>query len=150
MSGESWKERLEETLRRWLTVNVADTRDPDGPSGRAYAAPFARVWDALLEEIRRRPRWELGHKDEELGMLSVRCRSPVFRFVDDLTIWMRLDENGMTRVEARSASRVGRGDFGVNRRRIERLLESLDATVGHRARVNSRSAAARETTPAKG
>lgn len=128
---EGWKE----TLRRWLRENVADTRNPEGPDGRVYTAPFARVWDALLAEIRRRPRWELAHKDEEMGMLTARCRSLVFRFVDDLTAWVGLDENGMTRVEVRSESRRGRGDFGVNRRRVRSLLEAVDRAVGPETRV---------------
>lgn len=131
MSPETWRERL----RRWLTRNVADTRAEDGPEGRLYMAPFARVWDALLEEIRRRPRWELAHQDEELGMLTVRCRSLALRFVDDLVVWVGLDEDGLTRVEARSASRVGKGDLGVNRRRVVGLLENLDRAVGPEARL---------------
>lgn len=121
-----WKE----TVRRWLTENSADTREPEGPPGRLYASPFARVWDALLAEVRSRPRWRLAHRDEEMGLITVRCRSLLFRFVDDLTIWVELDENGLTRVNARSSSRVGRGDFGVNRRRIVRLLEELDRRLG--------------------
>lgn len=131
---ESWKE----TLHRWLTENVADTRSEDGPSGRLYAVPFARVWDALLAEIRARPRWELAHQDEELGLITVRCRSRIFRLVDDLTIWVELDEDGLTRVDARSASRVGKGDLGVNRRRLLRLLRALDRNVGPEARLRAR------------
>jgi uncharacterized protein (DUF1499 family) len=54
----------------------------------------------------------------------------VFRFVDDLTVWVSLDREGFTRVEARSRARVGRGDLGVNRRRVERLMAHLDASFG--------------------
>lgn len=135
---EEWKA----TLRRWLTENTADTRTVGVPRGRLYAAPFARVWDALLSRIRSRPRWELAHQDEERGQITVRCRSLVFRFVDDLTIWVELDENGQTRVDARSASRVGRGDFGVNRRRLVRLFEELDRQVGPETRLRRRSSPA--------
>lgn len=126
---------LKRTVRRWLTENSADTRAPGPPRGRLYAAPFARVWDALLSDIRQRRRWELAHADEGLGMLTVRCRSRLFRFVDDLTLWIGLDENGMTRVDARSRSRVGDGDFGVNRRRIRGLLRRLDDAVGGGTRL---------------
>lgn len=139
MSTTSWQE----TLRRWLRENVADTRDSEGPEGRVYTVPFARVWDELTAYIRGRRRWRLTHKDEELGMLTVTCRSLVFRFVDDLTVWVGLDENGQTRVEARSASRVGKGDFGVNRRRIGRLLEHLDEVLGPEARLRERRGGAR-------
>ncbi len=125
-SAPVWRE----TLRRWLTANASDTRRDDGPEGRVYQVAFARVWDHLLSDIESRARWTLDHKDEELGIISVSCRSAVLRFVDDMTIWVALDENGLTRVEVLSRSRVGRGDFGMNRRRIEGLLGRLDAAVG--------------------
>ncbi|MFQ5679525.1 MAG: DUF1499 domain-containing protein [Gemmatimonadota bacterium] len=131
------------TLRRWLTENVADTRAPNGPPGRLYASPFARVWDELLQMVRRHARWEMTHQDEELGMLTVCCRTPVFRFVDDLVVWVELDEDGLTRVEVRSTSRVGRGDLGVNRRRIARLLRTLDRSVGPETRLRERRRARR-------
>ena len=123
------------TLSRWFTENVADTRTPEGPDCRLYAAPFAGVWDSLLDLVHQRRRWKLVHADEELGLMTVMCSTPVFRLRDDLTIWVSLDENGLTRVEARSESRVGSADLGVNRRRIERLLQRLDGTVGPAVRT---------------
>ncbi len=118
------------TLARWLNENVADTRTDSGPEGRLYTSvPFARVWDGVLREVARKKRWSLVHADEELGIVTVTCRTPVLRFTDDLTVWVSLDRNGFTRLDARSESRVGRGDFGVNRRRIERLLRRIDRTV---------------------
>lgn len=114
------------TVVRWLTENRADTREPGPPAGRCYAAPFARVWDALLAYARERPRWRVTHADETQGVLVATCRSRVFRFVDDLTVWVYLDEQGLTRVDARSRARRGHGDLGVNRRRLERLLRHLD------------------------
>ena len=130
LSSEGSRPAWRETLDRWLTENVADTRREDGPDGRVYKVPFARVWDELLSDIASYSRWTLDHRDEELGIITVSCRSLLFRFVDDMTIWVALDDNGLTRVQALSRSRVGRGDFGVNRRRIEGLLARLDAAVG--------------------
>ena len=113
-------------LIRWLTENRADTRSAGPPEGRVYAAPFAAVWDRLLEMIEERPRWQLQHADETEGFIAATCRSRVFGFVDDLTLWIRLDRNGLTEVAARSRSRTGKGDFGVNRRRIQEIMETLD------------------------
>lgn len=143
-SREGWRE----TIHRWLHENVADTRAPDGPAPRLYAAPFARVWDEILAEVERRRRWTLRHKDEELGIITVECRSLVLRLVDDLTVWVSLDDNALTRVEARSRSRVGKGDFGVNRRRIERLLGTLDRAVGAEVRVRGDATGGRDATAA--
>jgi hypothetical protein len=123
------------TLARWLRESSADTRDPGGPEARVYEVPFAEVWDEVVGEVERRPRWTLSHRDEELGLISVTCRSPVPRLIDDLTVWISLDEDGLTRVELLSKSRNGRGDFGVNRRRIEGLLRHLDHAVGSDHRV---------------
>ncbi len=135
MSSARDENALSETLRRWLNENVADTRAKSGPEGRVYAAPFAQVWDAILQQVASRRGWVLAHKDEEMGIITVRCRTPVFRFVDDLTIWVALDENGQTLVDALSRSRVGKGDLGVNGRRIRRVLSTLDQALGPNARL---------------
>lgn len=115
------------TLKRWFTENVADTRSDGPPSGRTYAAPFAAVWDAVRERVDAHPRWRVEHADETNGILRVTCRSLVLRLVDDLTVWLSLDEEGLTRLEVRSAARTGKADLGVNRRRIDSLLSELDA-----------------------
>lgn len=117
---------VKSTVLRWLTENRADTREAGPPEGRCYAAPFARVWEALLTYARARPRWNVTHADETQGVFVATCRSRIFRFVDDLTVWIFLDEEGLTRVEARSRARRGHGDLGVNRRRLERLFHHLD------------------------
>lgn len=124
-----------DTLRRWLGENVADTRRPDGPEGRLYEVAFAQVWDEILAQIARHRRWSLVHRDEELGLISVECTSLVLRMVDDLTIWVGLDPNALTRVDALSRARVGKGDLGVNRRRLVRLFRALDDRFGPRARL---------------
>jgi hypothetical protein len=80
----------------------------------------------------------MKHRDEELGIITVSCRTPVFRLTDDLTIWVLLDRDGLTRVEALSRSRVGTMDLGVNARRITRLLASLDRAVGPTNRLQDR------------
>src|SRR5258708_4728998 len=51
---------------------------------------------------------------EEADYLHAECSSLIFRFVDDLEFYM--DRQGK-KIHVRSASRAGRYDFGVNRRR---------------------------------
>lgn len=113
-------------LVRWLTENVADTRTGGPPAPRLYASPFARTWDALLEVARDRHGWTVERADEEEGVMEAVCRTPVLRFRDDLVVRVALDGDGLTRVDARSASRVGVGDLGTNARRVRRLWRSLD------------------------
>jgi uncharacterized protein (DUF1499 family) len=50
--------------------------------------------------------------------LYAQCRTPLLKFVDDLELWADPLTNV---VQLRSASRLGRKDFGVNRERIDRL-----------------------------
>ena len=128
-----------ETLRRWLRENTADTRQPNGPEPRVYEVPFAQVWAELLDFVENRHAWDLIHKDEELGLISVICSTLVFRFVDDVSIWVKLDENGLTRVEVLSQSRRGSGDLGVNERRVNRLLNALDNRLGSSTRLTEAS-----------
>lgn len=113
-------------LLRWLTRNRVDTRGEGAPPGRRYAVPFSRVWDELRDLAAGRRGWRVVYADETRGLLTAVCRTPLLRFRDDLAVWVELDEDGLTRVEARSRSRVGNGDLGTNRRRIERLLRHLD------------------------
>jgi len=54
----------------------------------------------------------------EPGYLYATYTTPILRFVDDVEFW--LDPAGSV-VQVRSASRIGHGDWGVNRARIEAL-----------------------------
>jgi len=48
--------------------------------------------------------------------------TPVFRYVDDVEL--RFDRSRNV-IQIRSASRIGRSDFGVNRKRVERIRQAL-------------------------
>ena len=116
-----------------LTENRVETR-PDHPDprlrGRTYAIPFGRVWKAAREladgELRG---WTLLEADEDRGRLVAEVRTRLFRFVDDVTISISLDENAQTRVDMTSASRVGKGDLGTNARRVRRFFRVLDRRI---------------------
>jgi len=62
----------------------------------------------------------------EGSYLYAECRTPLMRFVDDLEL---LYDAGAGLVHARSASRLGRRDFGVNRKRVEELRARLSAAA---------------------
>jgi uncharacterized protein (DUF1499 family) len=55
-------------------------------------------------------------------LLQAECSSALFGFVDDLELQLRGSEG---RIAVRSASRVGYGDLGTNRRRVEQLRTLL-------------------------
>jgi hypothetical protein len=114
--------------------NRAETR-PGHPDhslrGRTYAIPFAKVWAAAVELASGGLRgWSLVEADEDRGVLLAESTTLLFRFVDDVRIEISLDENGQTRVDMASASRVGKADLGQNARRIRKLFRALDRRVG--------------------
>ena len=79
-------------------------------------------WAALRDAVAAMPRTVII--EERAGYLHAECKSRIFRFTDDL----ELERSGAgDRVDVRSASRVGYGDWGVNRARVESLREALVA-----------------------
>lgn len=117
-------------LWRGLTENRADTNpahtDPR-LRGRTYAIPFDRVWNACMELAGGGlPRWWVARADDQRGVIDARQKTLVFRFIDDVRIYVSLDNNGQTRVDMASRSRKGRGDLGTNARRIHRFFRALD------------------------
>jgi hypothetical protein len=102
-----------------------------------YASPFARVWDALHDEIEGRRHWSVVHADEELGLLTVLCGSFLPGPVGHLTVWVRLDDNALTRVDSRAWSRSGRGLPGRSGRLVRALISGLDRRLGVDTRVDA-------------
>ena len=115
----------------------ADTRSADGPPGRLYAAPFARVWDAIPSVVARRRLWRVVHADEELGLATIVCRLPISGIAGDLSVWVRLDDNGLTRGDARAGARGRWTGPRAARRRLDRFLAGLDRAVGPDARIRT-------------
>lgn len=68
----------------------------------------------------------LGRRD---GVIEAVARTPIMGFRDDVVIRFMPAGQG-TRVDMRSASRVGAHDFGANASRVRSLLEDIDDAVG--------------------
>jgi uncharacterized protein (DUF1499 family) len=84
--------------------------------GKATLAKIAAVIDDL-------PGSKLVEQRDDY--LYAQFTTPLMRFVDDVEFWF--DPTAGV-VQVRSASRVGRKDFGVNRARIENIRARLAAT----------------------
>jgi uncharacterized protein (DUF1499 family) len=96
-----------------------------------HVAPLAagavpeRAFAALKREVRATPRVTIV--TEESQYLYAEYRSLVFGFVDDVEFLL----DPVARViHVRSASRLGHGDLGVNRARVERLRARLAGRHG--------------------
>jgi uncharacterized protein (DUF1499 family) len=64
---------------------------------------------------------------QDPNYLYAEFQTPLLKFVDDVEFL--LDE-GNAVIHVRSVSRLGRKDFGVNRKRIEMLREAVRTTLG--------------------
>jgi uncharacterized protein (DUF1499 family) len=80
------------------------------------------IWALVESAVRELPRTRIMTRNADY--LHAECASVLFGFVDDLELHLRRDD---AIIAVRSASRLGYSDFGVNRRRIERLRTLLRA-----------------------
>lgn len=121
-------------LKAWPLLNVIETgTTPEYPDiqPRLYQAKAEQLFDAALHAVNQLPRWTLVSYQPESGEIRAEARTRVFRFVDDVLI--RVTEKGESSVVGvRSASRVGKGDFGQNARNIRAFFEELDRQM-HRS-----------------
>ncbi|HEX6909003.1 MAG TPA: DUF1499 domain-containing protein [Longimicrobium sp.] len=68
--------------------------------------------------------WELVDQNRRDGRIEATATTPFFGFKDDVVIRVT-SASGISRVDVRSVSRVGRGDVGANAKRIRAYLEAL-------------------------
>ena len=98
------------------TADVQHSIQPLSTGGIDHAAAWASLIDAVKVSG--------GSIQQNSGTyLHATFTSPLFRFVDDFEA--RLDADKRT-IHIRSASRVGHSDFGVNRKRAERIRLEYD------------------------
>jgi len=114
------------SLLHWLTRNWADTDEPGDaaltpPELKQPPAEALRHAEAV---IRRLPRWQVEASDAAAGTLHATRRTRLWRFVDDVRLRLEPIPGGV-RVHARSQSRLGKGDFGQNRRNLLELFAVL-------------------------
>jgi uncharacterized protein (DUF1499 family) len=68
--------------------------------------------------------WEIVSIDPEVGRLEAREVSRIFKFVDDIVVRVRPVAGGAV-IDVRSKSRDGRGDLGVNAKRIRAFTAAI-------------------------
>jgi len=94
-----------------------------------FIAPFKIIgnvedaWAALKRALLSQSRTVITNETGDT--LHAQATSLVFRFIDDVDAILD-KEAGI--IHIRSASRVGYGDFGVNRKRVEMLRTQLQQT----------------------
>lgn len=105
------------------TPNCVHTglRHPDGTRGIFLQGRLVRseIIPSLVEVVESMPRTTIIEQSEQYIHAEVRSR--FFRFIDDIELYVSPDRE----LIVRSASRVGRGDAGVNAARVAELRERL-------------------------
>lgn len=70
--------------------------------------------------------WRVVAQNSEQGLIEAVDRSLIFGFTDDIVIRIAPSGSG-SRIDVRSASRVGIGDLGVNAKRIRSFFSTYNA-----------------------
>lgn len=91
----------------------------DLPPADAFAAALATA---------REMGWEIVAAEPGEGRIEATDTTMWFGFKDDVTIRIRPDGEGASRIDLRSVSRVGVSDIGANGARIRAFLDRLGAT----------------------
>jgi uncharacterized protein (DUF1499 family) len=121
-------------LKAWPPINDVRTgATPEYPDlqPRVYTLPRGRVFDAAAATARAMPGWSVTAVDPDAGEIRAVAHVRWTPFCDDVTVHVS-EERGHVIVNVRSRSRVGRGDLGVNARRIRAYLRALDARLAGR------------------
>jgi uncharacterized protein (DUF1499 family) len=85
-----------------------------------YIAPIHGSMAAARDAVRAMPRSTIV--EDRDNYLYAEYRSRLLRYVDDVELFF----DGQV-IHVRSCSRLGRRDFGVNRRRVEELRRLIEA-----------------------
>lgn len=117
----------------WPVINVVETgKTPEYPDIQPlyYSTDPQRVFDEAEAAAGALERWEVVEADVATRTIEAEATTRVFGLVDDVTIRVEPVTEFVTRVHVRSASRVGKGDFGQNARNIEAFFVELDGRLG--------------------
>ncbi|XQW84517.1 DUF1499 domain-containing protein [Thalassotalea piscium] len=79
----------------------------------------------LLQILKAWPRAQIVSVDKDY--IRATFTSKIFQFVDDVEFYFPLSTTEETLIHCRSASRIGHSDFGVNRERVEKIANQLQA-----------------------
>ena len=93
------------------------------------ALPPAEAFKRALDAARGMAGWTIVASDAATGRIEGYQQSAFYGFTDDFAIRIAAEGAG-SRIDMRSASRQGRGDFGVNAKRVRDYLAALKRKLG--------------------
>ncbi len=101
-------------------VSSVDTDELHGIAPIAYDGSLEAAREHLLTVLRGLPRTDIVM--EERTYILAESRSPTMGFPDDMEF---LFDDDAKEIQVRSAARMGQGDLGKNRERVERIREQF-------------------------
>jgi uncharacterized protein (DUF1499 family) len=104
------------------------------------SAAFQRVTE-VAQSV---PSWKITYSDPAKNTLEAVSTSTLFHFQDDIVIVIRPTPDGESLIEMRSKSRDGKGDFGINAKRIRRFFDRVALARG---KVNAQTDTDQEPPP---
>lgn len=99
-------------------------------AAHVFAVPAADLFYRIQQAVAEEPRLVLMAKEPERGVLRYVQRSAVLRFPDTINVKVVGLPDGRSTVLLYSRSQIGRGDLGVNRKRLERWIGLIEAKGG--------------------
>jgi uncharacterized protein (DUF1499 family) len=88
-----------------------------------FSGSAENAWRRLCEIVAMHPQARIVERRD--SYLHAEFRTAILRFMDDVEFLLDAQEGV---IHVRSASRLGRSDFGVNRRRIERIRREFQSS----------------------
>lgn len=117
----------------WPVINEVETgMSAEYPAiqPQYYTTDPQRVFEETRASVDTLEGWTLVSEDATQYSLQAQRESPFFGFTDDISIRVEPVTEFVTRIHLKSASQIGKGDFGQNARNINALLDALDARLG--------------------
>tara|TARA_R110001606_G_scaffold106997_1_gene231586 strand:- start:801 stop:1307 length:507 start_codon:yes stop_codon:yes gene_type:complete len=97
-----------------------------------------KVYSAIEALVEKRG-WDVVATYSGAGIIEATARTPIFGFRDDVIIRITQIEPEKIRVDMRSCSRVGSGDYGVNAERIVSFMKDLSENLNRSTMPNVNS-----------
>ena len=115
-------------MRTAITENHSETnKNHSDATLRTRHYAVSGIFKIAIDILQAWPHWRIVHQDSATGIIRAERKTRLFRFIDDVEI--QIITNGETEVSLRSQSRMGKGDFGQNKRNIREFLGELDKRV---------------------
>lgn len=117
----------------WPVINIVETgATPEYAELQPsyFSADPQRVFDEAKAAAGSIERWQVVRDDVAQRTIEATATTATFSFVDDISIRVEPVTEFVTRVNVRSASRVGKGDFGQNARNIRAFQAEMNRRLG--------------------